>query len=434
MPPPAEGFASRLIIRPALRTQPDPRLVSLVREGYETAFEEIVRRYGRPLIRYAATIVGGRSEDVTQDAFSKALIALRRDGSEIELRPWLFRIVRNTALNDLRDSPPSPEILAEAIAGGRDPTQELEQREALADLIGRLHALPEPQRAAIVMRELEGLGHDEIAAALGLSGGAARQAIYRARQALRGGLGAMVPLPLLRALLAGGGAGTVEAAAGAGGAAGAGVALKATAATVLVAGALGTGVALEHGRHARATESGAQVVQSDAGHASPGAPLSSAPASQPVGGSEGQRDGSGSGHSSVEDGTGHDRGRNETEPADDHRGSSGSSEREAGERSRSGEGGGQSRSSQPDSSGQSGHGGNDLTQDSGSAGGSSGPGGDSEPEGDTGSNAGPGSEGDSSQSSGDSGSGESGASEPDSGGSSDSHGSGGLTEQTTPEP
>jgi RNA polymerase sigma factor (sigma-70 family) len=249
MPPPAEGFASRLFLGPALRTQPDRRLVTLVREGYETAFEEIVRRYGRPLSRYAASIVGGRSEDVTQDAFSKALLALRRDDAEIELRPWLFRIVRNTALNNLRDSPPSPEVLAEAIAGGADPAEELERREELADLMTRLQALPEPQRAAIVMRELEGLGHEEIAAALGLTGGGARQAIYRARQTLRDGAGMLVPLPLLQAMLGGGGSGVAETAgigaAGLGGATGAGVALKATAATVLVAGAVGAGVALK---------------------------------------------------------------------------------------------------------------------------------------------------------------------------------------------
>jgi len=64
MPPPAEGFVARFVIGPALRTQPDRRLVTLVREGYENAFEEIVRRYGRPLTRYAAAIVGGRAEDV----------------------------------------------------------------------------------------------------------------------------------------------------------------------------------------------------------------------------------------------------------------------------------------------------------------------------------------------------------------------------------
>ncbi len=194
MPPPAEGFAARFVLGPALRTQPDRRLVTLVREGYENAFEEIVRRYGKPLTRYAAAIVGGRAEDVTQDAFSKALLALRRDGAEIELRPWLFRIVRNTALNDLRDSPPSAAALAEVIASGASPAEELERREELADLMRRLQSLPEAQRAAIVMRELEGLSHEEIASALGLSDGGARQAIYRARRSLRDGAGMLLPL------------------------------------------------------------------------------------------------------------------------------------------------------------------------------------------------------------------------------------------------
>ena len=108
-PPPAEPFAARLFLGPALRTQPDRRLVTLVREGYEPAFEEIVRRYRKPLDRFAAVVRRRRSEDVTQDAFSKALLALRGSEQEIELRPWLYRIVRNTALNDLRDRPPPTE-------------------------------------------------------------------------------------------------------------------------------------------------------------------------------------------------------------------------------------------------------------------------------------------------------------------------------------
>jgi len=83
-----DQLASRLFLGPALRTQPDRRLVELVRDGYETAFEEIVRRYRRPLDRFAAAIVGARSEDVTQDAFSKALLAPRGTEAEIELRPW----------------------------------------------------------------------------------------------------------------------------------------------------------------------------------------------------------------------------------------------------------------------------------------------------------------------------------------------------------
>jgi RNA polymerase sigma factor (sigma-70 family) len=266
-PPPAEQIASRIFLGPALRAQSDRRLVRLVREGYEAAFEEIVRRYRKPLDRFAAAIVGGSSEDVTQDAFSKALLALRGSEAEIELRPWLYRIVRNTALNDLRDGPPAAEQLGETLEGGRSAAAEAERREEIADLMGRLRALPEPQRAAIVMRELEGLSHAEIAAALGVSGGAARQTIHRARVALRDGLGMLIPLPLLRLLFDHGaeaaGAGGAVAAAGAAGAAGAsggagamlggagaGGALKIGLATVLVAGSVGAGVAVEQ-RHER---------------------------------------------------------------------------------------------------------------------------------------------------------------------------------------
>lgn len=264
-PPPAEPLAARIFLGPALRTQPDRRLVKLVREGYETAFDEIVRRYRTPLDRFAAAIVGSRSEDVTQDAFSKALQALRGTTTEIELKPWLFRIVRNTALNDLRDGPPPAEELGEAVAGGRSAAEVAEGREEIGELMERLRALPEPQRAAIVMRELEGLSHEEIAAALGVSGGAARQAIYRARVALRDGLGLLVPLPLLRVLFdhgaeaagasAGGLAAAGAAASGGGSAAlggfGAGAALKVGVATALVAGSVGAGVAIQHERDGR---------------------------------------------------------------------------------------------------------------------------------------------------------------------------------------
>jgi RNA polymerase sigma factor (sigma-70 family) len=261
-PPPAEPFAARVFLGPALRAQPDRRLVKLVREGYEAAFEEIVRRYRRPLDRFAAAIVGGRSEDVTQDAFSKALTALRGTTTEIELKPWLYRIVRNTALNDLRDGPPATEELGEAVPGGRSAAEVAEGREEIGELMERLRALPEPQRAAIVMRELEGLSHEEIATALGVSGGAARQAIYRARLALRDGLGLLIPLPLLRVLFdhgaeaagagasglaaagaasaAGGGAGTALGGLGAAGA------LKVGLATAVLAGSIGAGVAMRH--------------------------------------------------------------------------------------------------------------------------------------------------------------------------------------------
>jgi RNA polymerase sigma factor (sigma-70 family) len=271
-PPPAEQLATRIILGPALRTQPDRRLVRLVREGYDGAFEEIVRRYRRQLDRFAAAIVGGRSEDVTQDALSKALLALRGSEAEIELRPWLYRIVRNTALNDLRDRPPAASELSETLAGSPSAAVEAERREEMAELMARLRALPEPQRAAIVMRELEGLSHEEIAAALGVSGGAARQTIYRARAALRDGLGILVPLPLLRTLIdhgaeAAGGGAVAAASAGAGG--GAAGALKLGVATALIAGSVGAGVAIQHNHDGGPGR--AEAAASEPGDLRPGA-------------------------------------------------------------------------------------------------------------------------------------------------------------------
>jgi len=476
MPPPAEGFVARFVIGPALRTQPDRRLVTLVREGYENAFEEIVRRYGRPLTRYAAAIVGGRAEDVAQDAFSKALLALRRDGSEIELRPWLFRIVRNTALNDLRDSPPSVEALAEVIASGASPAEELERREELADLMRRLQSLPEAQRAAIVMRELEGLSHEEIACALGLSEGGARQAIYRARRSLRDAAGALLPLPLLKTLLVGAaGAPAVEAAAGTagvGGAAGAGVALKAAAATVLLAGTVGAGVAVDHSRQSHhAAQPTTEIVADGSTQATRVTPASSEgpSGSGSFSGPErhGEREPGG-------DHGGHGSNQGSGRSGDDRGGpGNGSSGKGISDDENRGSGGGGSRHEEPgDGPGSSGHGG--RSDDGGGghqsgrspggsfgsgSGGSSGGGGSSDGSGSSdsggsGSSSGPGSSGDGSAStsgshsgsdgsesgfsggsgSGDSGSGEeSGESEPNFDATGDSLGGSGFSVQMEPQ-
>jgi RNA polymerase sigma factor (sigma-70 family) len=365
MPPPAESLASRLFLTPALRTQPDRRLVALVREGYESAFEEIVRRYARPLGRYAASIVGARSEDVLQDAFAKALPALCRDDAEIELRPWLFRIVRNTALNELRDNPPSTELLAETLAGGGNPAESLERREQLADLIRRLQALPPRQRAAIVMRELEGLGHAEIAAALGLSGGAARQAIHRARQALRDGAGMLLPLPLLKALMGSAGPASIETAAGAGATGvGAGVALKATAASVFVAGAVGAGVALHAAPRSSATDPPAPPARSSAARPEHGPPAptllvddSGSGGDRSPAGSGGDRHGPGAGNR----GRGENRGRGSSGGGEDrgtHR-VSGDGSHDGGDRSGPGPGHEGSGSGSGSGSGDSGRKGGD---------------------------------------------------------------------------
>jgi hypothetical protein len=142
----------------ALRFQPDGRLVSLVRDGYESAFEEIFRRYGAAL-RHAPRSSPPLSGPMTSPKRpSRGILALRGSDKEIQLAPWLYRIVRNTALTNIGTSR-SPRSSSTARAACR---RELaEQREAIGRLLGGLRDFAQ---AAIVMRELEGLSHEQIAA------------------------------------------------------------------------------------------------------------------------------------------------------------------------------------------------------------------------------------------------------------------------------
>src|ERR671916_1885908 len=96
---------ARLAGSAVLRTQSDERLVDLTREGNERAFEAIVHRYRRPLLRYCGRFLSpARAEDAVQQAFVNAYGALRDSDSAIQLRPWLYRIAHNAALNVLRQA------------------------------------------------------------------------------------------------------------------------------------------------------------------------------------------------------------------------------------------------------------------------------------------------------------------------------------------
>ena len=185
---------ARLARRPVLSTQSDSRLVDLFRAGYEPAFEAIVERYRRQLLRYAGRILPGeRAEDVVQLAFVKAYEAMRRDSRELELRPWLYRIVHNTALNGLRERRPVHQAPVESLDGVERPDEALERSQGIRELLAAVQALPVRQRDAIVLRELEGRSYEEIGRALGVSNGAVRQLLNRARHTLRAAASAIAP-------------------------------------------------------------------------------------------------------------------------------------------------------------------------------------------------------------------------------------------------
>ena len=93
--------------------------------------------------------------------------AMHRDGAELNLRPWLYRIAHNTALNALRDRGLHHDQLDERIDGVERPDQALERAQGLRDVLVAVQALPDRQRDAIVLRELEGRSYEEIARAPG---------------------------------------------------------------------------------------------------------------------------------------------------------------------------------------------------------------------------------------------------------------------------
>ena len=253
---------ARLAGASLLRLQDDKRLVALAREGHDPAFAVIVDRYGAQLERYCARLLGpARAEDAVQQAFVNAHAAMRASDAELALKPWLYRIAHNAALNVLRAAKDESVALDEDRPGATQTADVVELREQLRETLASIQALPAAQRDALLLREVEGRSHEEIAAALGVTAGGARQHLHRARVSLRAAASAITPYPLLARVLNaaaadGGGSDLVS---GAGLGAGAG-AMKACAG-VLAAGAIAGGAVTAH-HHSRATSSRAA-----AGHA-----------------------------------------------------------------------------------------------------------------------------------------------------------------------
>jgi RNA polymerase sigma factor (sigma-70 family) len=180
-----------------LRTQTDDRLVALAAAGHERAFEAIVERYRRQLLRHARRhLPEARAEDALQQALVSAWTALRRGDEVRELRPWLHRIVHNSALNTLRAPGYDYDELRTTLEGSGGPAELAERRAVVRGTLAGLAALPERQREALLRIAVEGRSQDEVAEQLGLSQGAVRQLVHRARTALRTAATAVVPLPL----------------------------------------------------------------------------------------------------------------------------------------------------------------------------------------------------------------------------------------------
>jgi RNA polymerase sigma factor (sigma-70 family) len=241
-----------------LRSQTDARLVDLTRDGNERAFEAIVGRYRRPLLRYCTRLLSPtRAEDAVQQAFLSAHRAIHAGDAELNLRPWLYRIAHNASLNLLRQNGFDHDQVSEEIDGVETPPQAFERSERLRTVVAAVQDLPDRQRSAIVLQAVEGRSYEEIASELGVSDGAVRQLLNRARNTLREAAAALTPTGLITRVASSGGEATVaervaSALAGAGG----GALLAKAGATLVVAGAVAGGAATvgggDHADRARA--------------------------------------------------------------------------------------------------------------------------------------------------------------------------------------
>src|SRR4051794_21380387 len=227
-----------------LRSQTDSRLVDLTRDGNERAFEAIVQRYSRPLLRYCSRLLpAARAEDAVQQAFLSAHRAIHAGDAELNLRPWLYRIAHNSSLNLLRQNGFDHDQVSEEIDGVETPPQAFERGERLRTVVAAVQELPDRQRDAIVLQAVEGRSYDEIATELGVSDGAVRQLLNRARTTLREAAAALTPTGLLARIGSAAEAPVAERVAAVVAGTGGGALLAKAGATLVVAGAVAGGAA-----------------------------------------------------------------------------------------------------------------------------------------------------------------------------------------------
>ena len=173
---------------PLLKLQGDGRLIAMVRSGNAGAFETIVDRYQGRLLGFCRQMLGSTedAEDVLQEVFVNAYRAMLGDDREINLRPWLYRIARNRCLNHLRkptaDAQESMDMVPMVDAAST--AEKVHNREEFRQLLADVSKLPETQRSALLLREMDAMSYEEIAQAMETSVPSVKSLLVRARIAL----------------------------------------------------------------------------------------------------------------------------------------------------------------------------------------------------------------------------------------------------------
>jgi RNA polymerase sigma-70 factor (ECF subfamily) len=172
----------------------DAELAVLAQAGNREAFGELVRRYAGQARRVARAVLRDAqdADDAVQDAFLSALRNVGRYDATRPFGPWLLRIVSNAALDRLRrERVRTTEAITLDVAAREAGPDRLADRSALLDALrAALATLPERQRVAVVLFDVEGYSHGEIAEILGIPEGTVRSHVFHARRALRAALAA----------------------------------------------------------------------------------------------------------------------------------------------------------------------------------------------------------------------------------------------------
>src|SRR5882762_11124036 len=173
---------------PLLRLQSDERLIALTRRGQHAAFEALCARYQSRLLSFCRHMLSSRedAEDVLQEVFAASFNAVLADEREINVRPWLYRIARNRSLNHLRRaSAVGVDSMDVHFADhGMSTGDRAIRRESFRELLSDVHQLPETQRTALLLREIDALSYEQIALAMETTVPSVKSLLVRARISL----------------------------------------------------------------------------------------------------------------------------------------------------------------------------------------------------------------------------------------------------------